>query len=343
MTTTTALKTVFAKDERTENWLRSHGVIFTGPVAIKLTDIDRKVSRNNQARDKALIEDAVDSYRQALRNGQALPAIVVHKVGAKYVIVDGNNRDQAANEEKALKAMAYVLDPATPSETITLLTVTANTTNGVRVDKSWSLHNALYLTELGWTKDKAARALNVSVAAISAHEKERNTGKRAVDLRITGWNTMPVRVRQMLGRIKLDKPFVIVAEAAIVTKIGSSTELNETITKINHATTEEEAIEIASQWARATIENAKQNARMGKKHGKTDNPKLSLMTGLGKVSAFNLGIFNATFSTDEDRRIIKERLDTTLEKLLQMRFRLVGKDETEEQVLTLLDNIGNEG
>lgn len=335
----TATATVFVKDERTENWLKSHDVKYVLST-IKIADIDRRASLANQARDTALVPEAVDSYRQALRNGDSLPAIVVHKVNGKYCIVDGNNRYQAAADEKALKGLAYVIDAHTPSETITLLTVSANALNGVRVDKSWALTTALYLVDIGYTREAAAKALTVSVSAVNAHEKERQAGHRAHSLNVSGWNTMQVRVRQIIGRIKLDKAFVIVAEAAIGSNITYSADLSEFVTKVNAASSESEAITLATEWARAVVEHAKQQQRLGKKRS-THNPRLSLVTGLGKVASFNMSTFNASFATDEDRSVIKDRIQSAMAKLIEMSYRLDGKDETEEMVLTIVEDLGS--
>lgn len=339
MTTATVTHIAFVKDERTETLLKNHEVNFTGPTVIKLVDIDRKTSRHNQAREQAINPEGVERYRQAMRNGDELPAIVVYKLNGKWIIIDGNNRDQAASDEKYEKCRAYIVDPNTPSETLVLMTVAANATNGMSVDKSWVLNNALYLVETGYSREAVSKALKVSVSAIEAHTRERMAGQRANQLRITNWNTMPIRVRQVIGRIRLDKPFVIVAEAAIATHVPYSADFGAIVTKINNATSEEESLEIATQWAIAITEHYKQNKRMGKQRA-TTNHGMGLLTGLGKVNAFNMGIFNATFATDDNRRILNERIDTALSNLFEMKCRLNGLESTEEVVLNLLDKVG---
>jgi hypothetical protein len=337
---TTVTTHAFVKDDRTENWIRSYDVKFSGPKAIHLSDIDRKTSRHNQARPLAINPEGVDRYRQALRNGQKLPAIIVHKVNGKWVIIDGNNRDQAACDEKYETALAYIIDPATPSETILLMTVAANVNNGMAVEKNWSLQNALYLVNSGFAKDVVAKYMNLSVSAISAHQREYNAGVRAAGLRIDRWNDMPIRTRQVIGGIKLDKPFVIMAEAAIATKAAYNPELAATVTAIHAAANEDDAVAIAREWAKAVIEHAKQNERMGRK-GATSNPKLALLTGLGKVKNFKLGLFNATFATDEDRRVLNNHINDTLKVLLEMKYRLLGKEETEQAILDMVDTLGD--
>ena len=340
MATTAAATTVFVRDERTESWLKSLDIDFSGPRVIKVENIDRRASLHNQARSTAIVDEVADSYEQALVNGQQLPAIVVYKVNSKYVIIDGNNRFEAAHRRRVESVRAYIVDPSTPSEAIALMTVSANTINGARVDKSWQLTNALYLMEtFGYTKERVSKIMNLSVGAISAHEKERQSGKRAHDLNVTGWDTMTIRVRQILGRIRLDKPFVIISEACIASRFSNATELNTLITQVNNATTEEDAIDLAAKWARLTVGAARQAARQGVKNRKTNNPRLGLLTGMGKISAFNLGTFNATFTTDEDREIVGERIEQCFGVLAQMMFRLKGQEATEDMIVQIIDQL----
>lgn len=331
----TATATItFVADPRVEAWLKSYDVNFTGPTPIKLSDIDRKASRHNQARREALTAEGVERYSYAIKNGQELPAVVVHRVGNKYVIIDGNHRDQSALNEKKEKIRAYIIDPQTPSETITLMTIAANTMNGIAVDKAWALENALHLVELGYDNKAVAKALNVSVNSIESHYKDRIAGDRARNLNVSNWNKMPVGVRITVARIHLDKPFVIVAEAAIASGTPLTSEFKAFVAELNKAADQTTAVEMATQWAHAVIELAKQQARMGKVRN-TNNPKMGLITGLGKIKAFNLGIFNATFATDEDRKTINKRIDEVLAALTEMKCRLNGRDATQEQLLTL--------
>lgn len=332
--------TVFVKDERVESWLRSRDIDFVGPRVIKVDQIDRRTSLNNQARATAIVPEVAESYEEAIKNGQNLPAIVVYKVNNKYVIIDGNNRFEGAHKAHADAVRAYVIDPNTPSEAIAMLTVTANTINGARVDKSWQLTNALYLMDtFGYTAKQVSQYMNLSVAAISAHEKERMSGRRAADLNVTGWDTMPMRVRQIIGRIRLDKPFVIVAEACIAAKFNNAQELNTLATRINHATTEEDSVNIAAEWSRLTTAAARQAARQGVKHRKTNNPRLGLLTGLGKINSFNLGSFNAIFTTDEDREVVGERIEESIGVLSSMFKRLKGRDEAERVIMEIIDKL----
>lgn len=339
MATATAT-TVFVKDTRVEEWLRSRDIDFTGPRVIRMDQIDRRASFNNQARATAIVPEVAESYEEAIKNGQNLPAIVVYKVNQKYVIIDGNNRLEGAHKAHAEAVRAYIIDPNTPSEAIAMLTVTANTINGARVDKSWQLTNAVWLMETyGYTAKQVSAYMNVSVGAITAHEKERMSGRRAADLNVTGWDTMPVRVRQILGRIRLDRPFVIVAEACIASKFSNAQDLNALATKINGATTEEASIEIAAEWSRLTTAAARQAARQGVKHRTTNNPRLGLLTGLGKITAFNLGSFNAIFTTDEDREVVGERIEESIGVLSSMFKRLKGRDEAERVIMEIIDKL----
>jgi len=332
--------TTFVKDPRVESWLKGLDVKFTGPVAIGLDQIDRKASKSNQARDVAIDPEAVEAYRISIRNGDELPALLTFKQGGKYVIIDGNNRLEAGVGEGKNRFNTYVVDPGTKSETITMLTVSANAMNGKTVSRDWRLHNAIYLINAGYTKDAAAAAMKLSVNSLTSFEKDKQAKERADALRAPGWNTLSKTIRERLARIRNDKAFMICVEAAVATKIAYKPSFGETFMEINKAASEGEALTIARDWSKSVIEEAKQLVRMGRSRGSTSNSKLSLMTGLGKVTHFQPGQFNALFNTDEDRQVIGDRIEATLKVLFDLQYRLYGQAETENRVISALESVG---
>src|SRR4051812_35530379 len=96
---------VAAKESLVLSWLQSHGVVHSAVFDIGMNLIDTKKSRNNQARQEALVPASVERFTAAVKAGAVFPPIVLYASGqgkdAKLIIIDGNNRHEAHAKAKA--------------------------------------------------------------------------------------------------------------------------------------------------------------------------------------------------------------------------------------------------
>lgn len=334
----TASTTVFVADNRVENWLKSFDIEYSAATSIRLSDINVKESRKNQARLEAIIPEAVESYQQSIRNGDDLPAVVVHKRGNSYVVIDGNNRLEAARREGAARVMAYIVNGDVSSELLMLMTLSANATNGAPMSKEWKQYCALTLISNGYTKEITAQHLRLPVSSIEGFLRAKNAEERARKLRISGWTDIPSTTRATLARIKLDSVLMLVAEAVVTFQLKNSSELNAIVVEVNKLRSETDAIETARNWCARQKEQAIQLRRMGRKRGIT-NPKMGVLSALGQLNSFPLGQFHTVFSSDGDREVLSERIDQGLKALAEMKAKLVGGEEAQEALLSIAETL----
>jgi hypothetical protein len=313
--------TTFVAEPRIEAWLRSQEIAFTGPTAIRLSDIDVKTSKANQARDVALVDEAVDSYLQSLKLGDKLPALLVFKRGTKYIIIDGNNRLEAARKYGSDRVLCYVASGDLSSEAILMLTLSANATNGQPVSRAWKLRQSITLIAQGWSKEITAAHLKLPLSAIENYEKQRAADQRARRLRIVGWDDLSATMREYIARLRLDTVLVMVAETAISSQTVASTEFRAFITNVNRMHSEDEQVEAVKLWARGERESAANRRRMGRVRNMS-NPKQSFSTGLGKIQAFDLNHIHTMYSSELDREVLSNKTREAIQKLVAIQYRL---------------------
>jgi uncharacterized ParB-like nuclease family protein len=339
----TTVTTLFVADERVETWLKGLEVDFTGPVAIAIDLMDFNASKQNQARPEALVEDVPESYATAIAHGDQLPALVVYNKNGKYIIIDGNHRLSAAKKRKADRVMAYVVSPETTSETIMLLTMSANARNGQAVSKSWKLQQSVTLLAHGYNEDSISKALSVPVSSIQTFRRAQTVDARAARMRITGWTDLPAQTREAIGRLTQDSVFQFVADASVSVRPSVNAEFRSFINELKRAPSEAEALEQARAWATVAIADARERRRKGfKRTPHVRNLKTGLVTGIGKINAFNVHELNAAFATDEDRAVLKSVTRTALKRLMDIHIRISGAEETENEVLGMLEEIAKD-
>lgn len=327
--------TSFAPDTRIENWLRSQEVTFTGPTPVRLNDFDVKSSKNNQARDVALVDDAVDAYHQSLKLGDTLPALIVFKRGTKYIIIDGNNRLAAATKFGADRVMCYVVSSDLDSNALMMLTLSANATNGQPVTRAWRLRQAVSLVANGYSKEITARHLKLPVSAIDGFEKARTADARARKLRVQGWEDISTSAREAIARIKLDPVMVMVAETVIGSGVAATAEFKAFTASLNRMASEDDQIAAVQLWARGEREAAAQRRRLGRVRNMS-NPKQSIVSGLGKVQAFDLNNLHTIFASEFDRETLSTKTREAIAKLLAIQYRLHDRNNVDDWFMELV-------
>lgn len=331
-------KAIFVKDDGVEAWLKSWDIDFSGPVSVQVSQIDIRTSRLNQARPEAVVDDARDSYSTAIANGIDLPAIVVYKKGNKWTIVDGNNRVAAAQKRKHERVNAYVVAPNTSDETILLLTLSANARNGQPVTKEWRLRQSVTLLAHGYNEEVVSKALSLPVSSMKSFRRLLTVDSRAKDLRINGWIDLSSSLREMIGTIQLDKVFQVIAETCVLVRPSPTPEFRAFINSVKNAANEQDAFALAQQWSASAIAEKREKDRRGyKRVPAVRNLKTGLVTGIGKVNAFNIHELHATFSTEDDRESLKATTATGIRKLLDIYSRLSSIEHTEELALGILE------
>lgn len=222
MSTATATVTSITPDpprlDELQAWLDTLHIKWRYDPALPLDKIDDKKSLANQARvDEPLVEDTVELYEAAYRDGTAFPPIIVREFprAKKTVALDGNHRRTGAHRAGHTTHPALIVD-CTDEAALTIM-LEGNMTNGLQLPKPQRIAQAVHLVELGWTGSDAAKRLGVHGAEVSNARTVARAGVRAAGLDVAAFDRLPQGTRLQLARIGSDPVFAETAKLIVAT------------------------------------------------------------------------------------------------------------------------------
>lgn len=305
-----------------ERWLQKFGVKYSHLLDLPLSQIDEKRSRQNQAREVAVIDDSVSRYATALRAGDKFPPVVGYLAGGKVVLVDGNNRDAAHRKVHGAGGTikAYVLDPETPSETIHLMTVDANSHHGVTPSLQWRLTQANFLAGIGHSLDAACAAAAVTKSQVQDFRRAINAEQRARSLKIHDFMPLPNSAKMKLGALPADPVFIQASRVAIDTHMKVE-EVSHFVRDIKAKPDETAMIAYIGTVAEKRKMEAAAIAALGKPV-QIKSPKQGLITGLGKIMHAEPADIARSVVTDNERAELIKRCNEAGERLMEIMIAL---------------------
>jgi ParB-like chromosome segregation protein Spo0J len=310
-----------AQSIQTEAWLARNGVQFSPAMMIPLSVIDEKRSRGNQARRDPIVPESVERFATAMKRGDPFPPIVGILQAGKFVIIDGNNRQEAAKKAKLVEILAIMIAADTPSEIIQLLTVEANASHGKTPDQEWRLRQAFSLVANGLPDARAAEAAGITVNTLQKGRAVQAADERARNLRVTNFAQLVETSKVVLQAIKDDSVFYQAAKTAVDTEMKIE-DVRHMCRLIKEQRSEGARIEIIGQIATERgIEQAQQKA-LGKVVRKKNQPKLSLVTGIGQIMAVDAAAMTRQILTTNDWQMTNAKVNEAMEKLLDIQVAL---------------------
>lgn len=231
-----------------EAWLKNRGVEHTYTDDFALYLIDKDASLRNQARVGApIIDEVVERYEIAMRNGAEFPPIVVQQVGKnKYVVIDGNHRLQAAlRAEQSLNA--YVINNASPVQ-IALLTYEANTKHGEPTSLSEREQQAMHLVNLGSSRHEAAAIMGIKPERLEYLEGTQQASERLVSLGYNP-NDFSITMRRRMHNVRSDVVFKELADLVQDTKM-SVADVDSVVPRVNNQRNEAQQLAVISDVRR---------------------------------------------------------------------------------------------
>lgn len=302
-----------------EEWLQRRGVKYAPPTNIPMHMIDTKRSRGNQAREDPIVEDSVKRFTTAMKAGRSFPPIVVRPLGAgsnKLVIVDGNNRHEAALVAKREFIFGIVIDEKTDGDLIKLLEVEANTTHGATPALGWRLQQAFHLVACGHGDELAAEAAGITTQQLRNGRAARQAEERAQILRIHRFAELSSTSKQYLNGIKLEDVFHAAAKLTVehMLKIEQVQSLCRAV-KTGSSESDQLAI-VAEQKKLLVAENAARKA-LSKR---VNSPKNTLAAGIGIVMNTDSKQLVSNIRTTHDRDTIRQRLKEVEDKILEIQI-----------------------
>jgi ParB-like chromosome segregation protein Spo0J len=179
----TTAKNAAGRDDRIEEWLKGHGAEFEYDPDLPLDQIDREVSNRNQARisGRPLIDEFVQLFATAMANRAKFPPLVMFREKDHFVVIDGNHRVAAADENKRKKFPAYIITNPSPAR-IKTLTYEANTKHGIPTQADERLIQAMYLVDTGMSQTNAAKIVGIPRERLVRKIAQKKTRERVEEL-----------------------------------------------------------------------------------------------------------------------------------------------------------------
>lgn len=305
-----------------EAWLQRRGVRYAPPTMIPMEMIDTRRSRSNQARKDPIVEDSVKRFTMAMKAGRTFPPIVVYPDFKKLIIIDGNNRHEAAINAKCESIYGIVIDEMTDGDVIKLLTVEANASHGVTPPLDWRLRQAFHLVSIGHGDDLAAEAAGVTLQQLRNARAAREAEQRAAALRITKFPEMAATSKQYLNGIKMEPVFHAAAKLSADNGLTID-QVRDVCRAVKTGKSESDQLSIVAEQQRLLI--AENNLKKAQ-NKRVNSPKNALVAGIGLVLNLDVKALVGQIQTTNDRDVIRKRLREAEDKILAIQV------EMEEQL-----------
>lgn len=253
-----AAKPVIKTGNSIVDTLEEYGFEYTREV-IDLAKVNRKQSRLNQARiDAPINEDQVLLYAEGMSHGDIFPPIVVHRVGAEYVVMDGNHRVAGADLAEIGVFDAYVVKSATPAQ-LTSYVYEANSKHGLPTSMADRLRQAIYLVERGVPRAQAAARLKIPTSKLQSALDVYSAERRFAQLGIRKFDALNQTTKRVLDSIRSDD--VLKPAALLVVEAGmGGQELTSFVKRVNEPRTEREALRVVTAEREARLAAIKSTA-----------------------------------------------------------------------------------
>lgn len=324
--TTTSVSEQEASTVTVESWLQRYEVKYAPATGIPMAMIDTARSRKNQARRDPLVADSVERFAAAMRSGRPFPPIVLYPLGNKLVIIDGNNRHEAASRAKRDFIHGIVIDPTTPSEMIQLLTVAANNGHGVTPEPGWRVTQAQFLTSIGHPDNDACDAAGVTISMLRNHRNSVEADGRARKLGIYNFKDISNTHKVALNGLKSDPVFLAAGKLVVSSELNIDQTKN-LIREIKKGRSEAEQLQLVGELAEHY--DLEQATKKAMKKG-VSSPKNSLVSGIGMVLACDPGRLISQIVTVHDRDEINRRLKDLETAILDLQIAMDGLTGLEE-------------
>lgn len=206
------LKLSFISDLKGESDARAMSMAFD-IVTIKHSEIDLLESQHNGARlGDQVVRYLVDDYKQAVRNGDAMPRAWVWKGKSGYVLASGVQRNTAYKElidagdlPKNVQTEVYLLHTQ-DKLLIELFTRAANVGHGGRASHDERMAHAVYaVRSLGARPKDAARYFMVSDTNINHRIRAENTRAKLQSSGVQGVQSVPISSLAELSKLDFDE------------------------------------------------------------------------------------------------------------------------------------------
>jgi hypothetical protein len=316
-----------------EEWLDGYGVDWKFVPNVPISQVNVQASLNNQARIEQGVLDAntVETYTEAMKRGDAFPALVGYKKSGKYILIDGNHRIAGGQGSGTTDFDMYEVSASTEPELIDLLTYEANAKHGLPNSPEDRLRHAVALAATGTSLKAAAARLNLPLSQVSSAWARYQADQRATEVGIvkSRWNELTPNARARIGNCKYDSVMEGVAELAYRAQMPY-TEIDDVVTMTNKARTEKSALSALATYRdkiKHRIRKTGGGAYKREKGAWAWTPARRLQISVSHLNHIadvsDKEILNGIASlSDADRQMLAERTRDAAEKLVSLAEKL---------------------
>lgn len=266
---------------------------------VKPSQFDLDKSLHNQARFEPIDEKTVELYTEAVKRGDAFPAVIAYRPGPRqrYVIIDGNHR-LSAHTNADMPLDVYEIDRDTDPRTIALMTFAFNTKHGRPTSEAERVTQALYLVDNGASIDSASAAVNISPRllkkAIAKHKADNRADE--VGLKRSEWDAISQSGKNRLLNISTDEGFAEAAKLAFAAKLDA-TEIFDLAALLNSSRSGTKQVAIVKAKREELLDRIQKQA--GGVLGGTSGRK-----GMGPRQRTGIAVSNLMALPEDDNQII---------------------------------------
>ncbi len=311
-----------------EEYLEKRGVSWEFATSVKMDEVDFEQSLRNQARvSEQLNEAKVEEYAEAYKRGDVFPPPIVHEVGSKLVMIDGNHRYAGARKAGLPSLAMFVVAKRTRAATIVMMTFEANTKHGLPTSESDRIQQAIWLVENGLSRKDAAAQLNVRYNALVAAYAKLQVEQRATDagILLNEWEAIMTSSRSRLVTITTDEVLREATKLVYQANLGFPI-VQDVVSQLNQLRSVKTQMEYLKHlrddvYAEAISENASGTLTIQtSKRAMSERQRFAVALGslvampdLGKVASLYVGAERAEAAAKIRGAV--ERLTTLAEKL----------------------------
>lgn len=302
------------QDPITERWLDQQDVDWDFE-RISVALIDKPKSRANNARDLTIHPDHVETLQRMVAHGAVVAPIIVNKMAnGRYMIIDGNHRDEVFRKLNVDKVYAYVLN--VDDTRYTKLKWLANERNGLRPTDAERRDHAVALVHSGIANiSEAAVMFGITRHVLQRDVSAADARNRAVSLGIKfGVDRISVTTWQKLAAVRSEPAFIELVKLADSKKLTVG-EIQDLITAVNQESTDARKVEVIDDVKEQLKSLPLQATKVGGANKRQMAARIRIRGVLGQAMKLSAAEVKASCLSPEEWEEVQKRVVETITHL----------------------------
>lgn len=298
-----------------EEWLVARGVPWEFDAAVPIAGIDIAAGLENQARLQPLDEEVVERYAADMIDGAEFPAVLLRRMDgeSRPSPVGGNHRLAGAGRAGRSTHPAYLIGPI-DDLTAHLLALEDNRRHGLPLSDEERLYHAVELMNTArYSQDEAAKVAGVAVSKLRLQLQANRASRRAMKLRVNGWNEISVTSRARLSAIDDDRVFAKATRAVVAGHVPA-TRVSDFVRRVVDSRTVSDAIAVVEEHVASARRHSYRST--GRPPSAARAARVRLLGDLDALLRFDPAGVAADCFTGSDRTRVSEQCKAAARHLM---------------------------